>query len=90
MHLTIWTALHPGNKLTGLMSVNVPADPNNRPYPSGLDPKTWAGPWRTVSEPEEIVQRMPSNTTKRKRPLFAPALFYSTLVIVQTHQDPKT
>jgi hypothetical protein len=37
-----------------LNSVDVPAT-SDKPYPEGPDPKSWTGPWKTVSQPEEIA-----------------------------------
>jgi hypothetical protein len=57
MHAAIRRALQPGATCR-LMSVDIPAHPTKKPYPIGPDPKTWAGPWRTVTDPEEIAQHV--------------------------------
>ncbi len=55
MHSRINKALHPGDMYKSLQSVDIPASENSQPFPEGPDPKTWKGPWRTVSDPEEMA-----------------------------------
>jgi len=40
----------------GLIRVDVPLHSPNIPLSSIPDPKTWKGPWRSVTDPEEIAQ----------------------------------
>jgi len=40
----------------GLTRVDVPAHPPDIPLSSLPDPKTWKGPWRSVTDPEEIAR----------------------------------
>jgi hypothetical protein len=40
----------------GLTRVDVPATPIDPSLSTLPDPKTWTGPWRSVTDPEEIAQ----------------------------------
>ncbi len=50
--------LHPEDTHGGLTRVDIPASDNDEPYPSGPDPKTWNGPWKSVTYPEEIARHV--------------------------------
>jgi len=50
MHSGINRALHPGDWFRGLQSVDIPESDTLTPYPESPDPKTWSGPWHTISD----------------------------------------
>jgi hypothetical protein len=54
LHQRIGYLLKPQQYNGGLNSIDVPAA-SDKPYPEGSDPKSWTGPWKTVSQPEEIA-----------------------------------
>jgi len=49
----------------GLTRVDVPAHPPDLPLSTLPDPKTWKGPWRSVSHPEEIARYVCLVNTKQ-------------------------
>jgi hypothetical protein len=53
----IGSQLHGHHENTGgLTRVDVPVHPLDLPLSSLPDPKTWKGPWRSVTDPEEIAK----------------------------------
>ncbi len=93
MHSRIDRALHPGDMFRGLQSVDIPATENSDPFPIGPDPKTWSGPWRTVSNPEEIaIHVCAANARQYHRPIPLPFVvipYCHTLAIVQRTMGQK-
>jgi len=49
----------------GLTRVDVPLHSPNIPLSSIPDPKTWKGPWRSVTDPEEIAQYICVTNTRQ-------------------------
>jgi hypothetical protein len=46
----------------GLARVDVPVS-NTRPFLQGPDPKTWDGPWTSITTPEDIAAHIGSANT---------------------------
>lgn len=59
MFKTISHHLRPGDTTTGgLARLNIPSCGHDQPFPIGPDPKTWSGPWTTITNPEVIAQHV--------------------------------
>jgi hypothetical protein len=39
--------------------------PQYPPYPIGPDPKTWTGPWQTVTDPTTIAQHVSTTNAQQ-------------------------
>jgi hypothetical protein len=56
--LTNWELPKPPHQnRSGLSSLHVPAG-DTQPYPTGPDPKTWTGPWTTLTDSSQIAQHV--------------------------------
>jgi hypothetical protein len=65
MYRKIGQCLQPDSfNLGGLARVDIPAG-HDAPYPHGPDPKTWTGPWTTVTNPEDIAQHVCTANTRQ-------------------------
>jgi hypothetical protein len=58
MYRRIRLTLHPDATAGGLNRVDVPHSPNQAPYPTGPDPKTWEGAWRTITNPSDLANHI--------------------------------
>ena len=58
VHSRINQALHPAQCIGGLPSIDIPSNEETRPYPIGPDPKTWDGPWDTVTDPKKLAEQV--------------------------------
>jgi hypothetical protein len=51
-------ALHKAIKGNGLARVNIPDCDTNTPFPEGPDPKHWKGPWKSITNPDQIASHV--------------------------------
>jgi len=42
----------------GIQHIDIPALSEMEPFPIGPDPKSWTGPWKSITDPENIVRHI--------------------------------
>jgi hypothetical protein len=52
----------PHDNMRGLCRIDVPASFPLEPYPIGPDPKTWEGPWCSITDPD-LIAKFHSNSS---------------------------
>jgi hypothetical protein len=59
MYRSIGYALRGSNvNYGGIQRIDIPATQETEPYPKGPDPKTWNGPWKSVTDPSLIARHV--------------------------------
>jgi hypothetical protein len=59
MYRSIGNALRGSNvNYGGIQRIDIPATQETEPYPKGPDPKTWNGPWKSVTDPSLIARHV--------------------------------
>jgi hypothetical protein len=43
---------------SGLLTVDIPSADTCEPFPKAPDPKTWTGPWSSITDPSLIVRHL--------------------------------
>lgn len=64
LHRKLGHILHPDHNNGGLSSVDIPFT-SAPPYPIGPHPKTWTGPWQTVTDPTTITQHVSATNARQ-------------------------
>ena len=63
LHRKIGFVLHPNTYTGGLSSIDVPS--LAPPYPIGPDPKTWNGPWYTITNPTDLARHIAATNARQ-------------------------
>jgi len=65
VHKKIGYILKPNLTNGGLSRVDVPYHSTGAPYPLGLDPKSWNGPWVSLNSPKDIAEHVCAANTRQ-------------------------
>jgi hypothetical protein len=58
MYKNIEKVLKNTTSMGGISGIDVPASFTLEPFPIGPDPKSWKGPWRSITGPDLIVRHI--------------------------------